>query len=1202
MSIFNRIEKEVLVLDGAMGTMIMRVAPSEEDFRGEYFKNHPVSLKGCNDILVLSRPDIISDIHCKYLEAGADIISTNSFNANALSLAEYGIADYAPEISRRAAMLARRAVDEFTEAHDIPLAKRPYVAGSMGPTGVSLSISMQDSKDPVEDFDKMAEAYADQSEALIEGGVDLLLLETSFDLLNIKAAVYGIKKTFKKIGREIPLIISATVNEQGRLLSGQNLRQFVDALRHASPLAFGLNCGFGAERLLPFIKELSAIAPGYISLHPNAGLPDELGRYLDTPEKMTKELSPLFEERVVNIVGGCCGTTPEHIALIAKKAKVALPHIPLSEVDEEEKNGFIKVGERCNVAGSRKFLRLVSSGEWKECLSIAEGQIEKGAKVLDINMDDAMLDSKSAMQSFVTLLVSNPRTSSLPLMIDSSDFNVISSALRLLPISGYVNSISLKNGEQEFLDHALEIYSLGCRMVVMAFDEIGQAVSFERRKEICSRAYRLLTKAGIPADYIIFDPNVLAVATGMEEHDDYAADFIRSTEWIKNNLPGAKVSGGISNLSFSFRGIDTVRKAMHAFFLEENIRKGMDMAIINPATPLSSDYMDEDLREMIADVILNRRKDAAENLLNKAMEIKKELDEKKKAAKERASSAPSTDNSPYEISKEQLSASDRLASLLVDGDTTNLESLLQDALSEQNGSALRVVDKALMKGMERVGDLFGKGEIFLPQVVRSASVMKKAVEVLTPVIEEESAKGESSSNSGRPVIVIATVKGDVHDIGKNIVGVILRCGGFEVIDLGVMVPPEKIIETAISSNAAAIGLSGLITPSLHEMGVVASMMENAGMSIPLFVGGATTSDLHTAVKLAPLYSGPVIRTSDAASLPPSIKEFIGARAEEAKEKLFRSQEEMRRSHSFSSISSLPTLTLKEAREKAYKMDKSAPSPIKTGEFEWKIPVDELKDLINWKAFLHAWKLNPANSNNNGNNADSEEQKLIAEAKEILDNLDTSLISKVVLLPAYADGDDIIISDSLRLPTLRQPVADPVRGTTLALSDFIAEKDGYIALFAVSDTGSEIEDKIASLSKDNDYEALLLQTLAHRLVEAATEWIHRKVSTELYGLPEKSGIRPAVGYPSLPDQSLVFLLDKVLKYEDLGISVTSHGSLSPSATTTGLILIHPDARYFDILSAKGNGALSQLPEEFLKDYVKRRGLNEEEARIFNLAKN
>ena len=1193
MSIFNRIEKEVLVLDGAMGTMIMRVAPSEEDFRGEYFKNHPHSLKGCNDVLVLTRPDIITDIHLQYLEAGADIISTNSFNANTLSLSEYGISEHAPDISRQAALIARKAVDDFIATHDLPSEKQPYVAGSMGPTGVSLSISIQESKNPAEDFNKMAEAYADQSAALIEGGVDLLLLETAFDLLNVKAAVYGIKKTFRKTGQTLPLIISATVNDQGRLLSGQDLHQFVKSLRHASPLAFGLNCGFGAERLIPFVKELSNIAPGFISLHPNAGLPDELGQYLDTPEKMVRELSPLFKDGVINIIGGCCGTTPEHIALIAKRAKEAIPHIPNSGIVTEDKKEFIKVGERCNVAGSRKFLRLASSGEWKECISIAEGQIEKGAKVLDINMDDAMLDSKKAMDTFVSLLVSNPRTASTPLMIDSSDFNVISSALRLLPLCGYVNSISLKNGEKEFLEHAREIFSLGCKMVVMAFDEVGQAVTFERRKEICSRAYGLLTGAGIPADYIVFDPNVLAVATGMEEHDDYAADFIRSTEWIKKNLPGAKVSGGISNLSFSFRGIDTVRKAMHAVFLEENIRKGMDMAIINPSTPLSSDYLDETLRTMVSEVILNTKKNASDNLLKAAMDIKRELDEKKKALKENPHSVSPIPNS---VSEKPLSPSDKLVSMLTDGDTTNLESILKDALSEHNGSALQVVDKALMKGMEKVGDLFGIGEIFLPQVVRSASVMKKAVEILTPIIEEESSKGKGALNSHRPVIVIATVKGDVHDIGKNIVGVILRCGGFEVIDLGVMVSPEKIIETAISANASAIGLSGLITPSLHEMGVVAEMMEVNEMNIPLFVGGATTSDLHTAVKLAPLYSGPIVHTSDAASLPPAIKEFIGNNREKAKENHFQMQKDLRNAHA---LASHPSLSLEEARTKAYKTKSTSPRPLKTGEFEWKVPVTDLAELINWRAFLHAWKLNPANSKENRNNSDSEEQKLISEAKKILDNLDTSILSKVIILKARSEGDDIIISDSLRLPTLRQSVADPIKGFTLALSDFITEKDDHIALFVVSIAGSALEKKLESLSAENEYDSLLLQTLAHRLVEAATEWTHRKVSEELYGLPEKSGIRPAIGYPSLPDQSLVFLLDNFLKYKDLGINVTSHGSLSPSATTTGLIIMSPDARYFDILSTKGNGALSDLPSEYREDYRLRRGLTVEEAKIFNL---
>ncbi|MDE6409440.1 MAG: homocysteine S-methyltransferase family protein, partial [Muribaculaceae bacterium] len=733
MSVYNRLAKEIMVLDGAMGTMIMKASLSETDFRGSRFCSHPVALKGCNDVLCLTNPDVIANIHRDYLLAGADIISTNTFNANRLSLSEYQLSDCVTEICRQGAAIARRTVDDFCISHNVSREDRPLVAGSMGPTGISLSIAQQDAKDPAEDFNRMAEAYCEQSRALIEGGVDILLLETVFDTLNAKAAAYGIRRCFRETGKEVPLMISATLSENGRLLSGQTLKEFVAALNHANPISFGLNCGFGAKTLIPFLKELDGITGRFVSVHPNAGLPDDMGCYLDTPETMVKEAEEILKGGMTNIIGGCCGTTPEHIRLIAQMAKKYPPR-PLLK-PENEINNFVKVGERCNVAGSRKFLRLVSEKKWSECLDIAASQIQKGAGVLDINMDDAMLDAETCMNAFVTRIYSDSRTSGIPLMIDSSDFNVISSALRLLPLKGIVNSISLKNGEEEFLKRAEEIYSLGCSMVVMAFDEKGQADTFERRIEICSRAYRLLTeKAGIPPEDIIFDPNVLAVATGIEAHDSYALDFIRTTEWIKRNLPKAKVSGGVSNLSFSFRGIDPVRKAMHSIFLEKNIEKGMDMAIINPATPLSSEYLDSELRELVEDVILFKTDKASDALLSYAMNLKKRLDEEK-ALKKNISVPKGADN--IAAPKTKLSAFDSLAATLMSGDATGLESQIEDALKECGGSAMEVVEKALMNGMNRVGERFARGEMFLPQVVRSATVMKKAVDILTPLIEQQ---------------------------------------------------------------------------------------------------------------------------------------------------------------------------------------------------------------------------------------------------------------------------------------------------------------------------------------------------------------------------------------------------------------------------------------------------------------------------------
>lgn len=1189
MSLISRLRENILVLDGAMGTMIMKESLSEEDFRSECFSNHPVPLKGCNDLLCLTNPIVIERIHQAYLEAGADIISTNSFNANSISLSEYQLSDKVEEICFAAASIARKAVEEYCTKNAVPDNRHPFVAGSMGPTGMSLSISMQESPDPAANFDKMADAYYQQASALIKGGVDLLLLETVFDLLNAKAAVYGILKAFNKTAKKIPLIISATVNENGRLLSGHDLRQFVDSLNHANPMAFGLNCGFGAETLIPFVRELGSIAPGFVSVHPNAGLPDDMGCYLDTPEKMGKEVEELLQSGSVNIIGGCCGTTPLHISVIARMAANAVPHNPLNEqrsVDtpaDPSTKKFTVVGERCNVAGSRKFLRLVSSADWKECMEIAVGQIKKGADILDINMDDAMLDAETSMRMFISRLVSDPRTASVPLMIDSSDFKVISQALRLIPIRGYVNSISLKNGEKEFLDHAMEIHALGCSMVVMAFDEEGQAVSFERRIEICSRAYKLLTDIGIPAESIIFDPNVLAVATGISAHDNYALDFIRTTDWIKHNLPGAKVSGGISNLSFSFRGIDPVRTAMHSLFLEHNIAKGMDMAIINPATPLSGSELDPEVKCLVEAVLLNSSPSATDALIAYATDLKKEIDAKKKSLKEKKIKDPGNEKDTIPESSSAL-----LSKALLDGDTSNLNNLVEGALHELDGSAMKVVDLALMRGMEKVGELFGRGEIFLPQVVRSASVMKKAVEILTPVIESESNSGENETQSQkRPVIVLATVKGDVHDIGKNIVAVVLRCSGFNVVDLGVMVPPEKIIDAAQENNAVAIGLSGLITPSLHEMAIVASMMEERNMEIPLFIGGATTSELHTAVRIAPLYSGPVIRTSDAASLPPAIKEFTSSSPSEAIEALKRAQKTLRDNHSEINRNFSP----EEARRNNYKVTSPAPSPLKKGAFLFDIPIQEITSLINWRAFLSEWRLDPSKVKDKpvikALNP-SQEDILLAHAKEILQGLKGNMKAKVLIVSASGIDDELILDEKIRIPVIRQSRPNPFTGKTTSLADFISAHGDYIAIFAVTAAGSGLQELIEDSKLTDEYRSLLLQSLSHRLAEAATEWTHRKVCFEIFGLPEKQGIRPAIGYPSLPDQSLVFDLDKMIDYRSLGIELTSAGALSPSATTTGFILLHPQARYFD------TGELSQEAKE---EYAPRRGWNMEQTKTF-----
>ena len=1185
MSIESRLTKEILVLDGAMGTMIMRAGLTEADFRPDFLNGHSGALKGCNDLLCLSRPDLIEDIHRQYLEAGADIISTNTFNANALSLSEYHLSDLVSEICVNGARLARHAVDDFTYTNKITEEKRPFVAGSMGPTGVSLSISMQDSTNPADDFNRMAHAYEEQAASLIDGGVDLLLLETAFDTLNAKAAVYGIFKAFEKTQKRVPIMISATLAENGRLLSGQTLEEFVTALNHANPLSFGLNCGFGAAALLPHLKQLSSLTDRFVSIHPNAGLPDALGQYIDTPETMLHEIREILKGNYANIIGGCCGTTPEHIRLIAQEVKDYTPRIPFDS-DQRQQIDFIKVGERCNVAGSRKFLRLVSEKNWRECLDIAAGQVDKGAGVIDVNMDDAMLNAEECMTAFISRLSSDPRTSSVPIMIDSSDFNVISKALRLLPLKGIVNSISLKNGEKEFTERAKEINRLGCAVVVMAFDENGQADTFERRIEICKRAYNILTKeAGIKAENIIFDPNVLAIATGIEAHNNYAIDFIRTTEWIKNNLPGAKVSGGVSNLSFSFRGIDPVRKAMHASFLEENISKGMDMAIINPSTPLTTEWIDDELRKLVQDVILARRPDATEALVKYAMELKKQLDIEKAAKK---ASKPDKKETKTNVTSSKISACEQVARLLIEGDSSTLEVALEAALKECGGSAFEVVEKALMEGMNRVGERFGRGDMFLPQVVRSASVMKKGVDILTPLIESQN-ESNSQSSATRQLVVLATVKGDVHDIGKNIVGVVLRCGGFDVLDLGVMVEPDKIIETAILKNAAAIGLSGLITPSLHEMGVVAEFMEKKGLKIPLFIGGATTSELHTAVKIAPLYSGAVIHTHDAASLPPAVKDYTSENTPILTEALKKRQEKIREDYYKQTAT---PLSLSEAKERAAKVDSPSPQPKRKGEFNLEIPIKEVIPMINWRAFLSEWNLNPADASKKPHEKDCEcgceSHKLLDEAKEMLESLNCDIHAKVIVTEAYSKEDNIIIGNEIILPTLRAQAPNPVTGNTLAMSDFIYSENDHIGLFAVTLAGSGIPEEIESLKNTDEYRSLLLQSLSHRLAEAATEWTHHYVLREIWGISDNIGIRPAIGYSSLPDQSLVFLLDEIMNYSSLGILVTEHGALAPSATTTGLIIPNPSARYFEV------GTLS---EEARKDYAMRRGFSEDELKSF-----
>lgn len=844
----------ILILDGAMGTMIQQYPLTEADFRGTRFAALPGQLKGNNDLLCLTRPDIIADIHRRYLAAGADIIETNTFNATRISQADYHTEDAVRDINLQAARLARRLADEYTA---LDPSKPRYVAGSVGPTNKTCSMSPDVSNPALRalTFDSLAEAYVEQMTALLEGGVDALLVETIFDTLNAKAAIYAARQAMTLTGREVPLMLSVTISDQaGRTLSGQTLDAFLASVSHGGLFSIGLNCSFGARQMKPFLRQLAARAPYYISVYPNAGLPNSLGQYDQTPGEMAAEVKEFLDEGLVNIVGGCCGTTDEYISRFASLATNALPHVPvpvpsflcLSGLDLLEvrpESNFINVGERCNVAGSRKFLRLINEKKYEEALEIARKQVEDGAQVIDVNMDDGLLDARTEMVNFLNLLASEPDIARVPVMIDSSDWQVIVVGLKCLQGKGIVNSISLKEGEESFLQHARTIRSLGAAVVVMAFDEQGQAVTYERRIEVCARAYRLLTEqAGFQPQDIIFDPNVLAVATGMPEHDNYAVDFIRTAAWIRRNLPGAHVSGGVSNLSFSFRGNNYLREAMHAVFLYHAIRAGMDMGIVNPASSVLYTDIPVDLLERLEDVVLNCRPDAAERLLEMAHSLQ----------------SMSVKDNVQVADWRNASVEERLQYALIKGVSDYLETDLAEALPHYS-KAVDIIEGPLMTGMNRVGNLFGEGKMFLPQVVKTARTMKKAVSILQPSIEAEKCGGTVSAGK----VLLATVKGDVHDIGKNIVSVVMACNGYEIIDLGVMVPAEVILQKAMDEKVDLIGLSGLITPSLEEMVHVATELEKAGLDIPLLIGGATTSLLHTALRIAPVYHAPVVHLKDA---------------------------------------------------------------------------------------------------------------------------------------------------------------------------------------------------------------------------------------------------------------------------------------------------------------------------------------------------
>lgn len=1073
------LRERVLVLDGAMGTMIQRLG-----------------LKGCNDALVLTNPEAILDIHQQYINAGANIIETDSFNANAFSLAEYGLSDKVYDINLAAARLARQAAGDDH-----------YVAGSMGPTGVSLSMA-----DSTASFNDLADTYTIQAKGLIDGGVDALLIETAFDSLNAKAAIAGAKSAMEATGREVEIMISATLTDSGHLLSGQTIEAFIAAVMHANPLSIGFNCGFGVEQMLPYVEQIDGL-PCYISLHANAGLPDELGFYRQQPDHMAFTLRRLLERGRLNIVGGCCGTTPDHIRQIAQAARKAVPYSPsaptqrlnLAGMELIPEQDFYCVGERCNVAGSRKFLRLVQEGNLAEMLNIAAEQVANGANILDINMDDGMLNAADEMERFVRALVSDPRTAQVALMIDSSDFKVIERALRLIPGRPIVNSISLKEGEDVFLDHARRLKQLGAAVVVMAFDEQGQATTLERRIEVCRRSYNLLVnRVGFSGSDIVFDPNVLAIATGIDDHATYGIDFLRAAEWIATNLTGARVSGGISNLSFAFRGNNLLRKLMHARFLQRGRAGGLSMAIMSPADPIQPGVdAPAELIDAIDAVIDNATAQATERLVTLASQMMTPA-----AA---ATAKPKT----------ETSVKPTINDLILSGSTSGLNELL-DAEIATSGSAMAVINGPLMAAMNRIGELFGQGKIFLPQVVRAANVMRCAVDYLTPLFTN------SDTTGNRPKMVLATVRGDVHDIGKNIVATVMRCAGFEVIDLGVMVPAEKIVETAMSVNADAIGVSGLISPSLEEICNVARTLEAHGARIPLFVGGATTSALHTAVKIAPLYSAPVVHTLDAASLPPKVLHLS-----ELYQGIHQEQETLRQNYA----NRTGQLSIEQARLRSEAVDSPAPTPELSGRFDFSPTLEDVEPLINWRGYLGELSIVP----------DFDNPKVVEEidrAKARLKHLKFTAHARAIIAEARRSAPEEITVSDIRLTT---PRSLRPNDRCPAVADYVAPEGDHIGLFAVS-VAVESGDIIDSI-------------LANRLAEATTAWLHTKVRTELWGIDADQGIRPAVGYPSLPDHSLIFTLDSLLNLADLGIELTETGAMSPLSSTCGLIIAHSASRYF-----------------------------------------
>ena len=1202
------LSKRILVLDGAMGTMIQQHKLDESGYRGERFKNYKSSLKGNNDLLSLTQPKIISDIHRAYLEAGADILETNTFNSQRISMADYHMEDLVYELNVQGAKLAKSVAEEYTRKNP----KKPrFVAGSIGPTNrtASLSPNVNDPGFRGVNFDELVDAYTEQIRGLIDGGSDILLVETVFDTLNCKAALFAIDEYFKKTGKEFPVMVSGTITDaSGRTLSGQTAEAFWISISHANLLSVGLNCALGAKELRPHLEELSRISPIPVSAHPNAGLPNQFGAYDDTPEIMGAYIEDFLKNGFLNIVGGCCGTTPAHIKKMAELAEKYSPRIPpaikpytrLSGLEPfiiTPETNFVNVGERTNVTGSPKFSKLIKEGNFEEALSIAKQQVEAGAQVIDINFDEALLDSEASMKKFLNLVASEPDIARVPIMIDSSKWSVIETGLKCLQGKGVVNSISLKEGEESFLKYAAKIRQYGAAVVVMAFDEKGQADTAKRKVEICERAYRLLTeKAHLPPQDIIFDPNILTVATGIEEHNNYGVEFIEATRAIKKKFPLVHVSGGVSNLSFSFRGNNAVREAMHSVFLYHAIKAGMDVGIVNAGLVTVYDTIPKDLLELTEDVVLNRKPDSTERLLKFAETVKQGEKVQAKTEEWRTKSVE-----------------ERLSHALVHGITDYIDQDVEEA-RQKYPKPLLVIEGPLMNGMNVVGDLFGQGKMFLPQVVKSARVMKKAVAYLTPFIEKEKQAGGNRS-AGK--ILLATVKGDVHDIGKNIVGVVLGCNNYEIIDLGVMVPCEKILQTAREEKVDVIGLSGLITPSLDEMVHVASEMERQGFKTPLFIGGATTSIIHTAVKIAPQYKGAAIYVRDASRSVNIASQVVSKEFREKFTEEKKSEYEQIRNEHLSKKKESPKLSIEEARKNKFTCDwkkVSITKPAKLGIQVFKdYSLEEISERIDWTPFFLTWELNgkyPAILTDP--KLGKEASKLLADAQKLLEKIIKekwfSANAAIGLFPANSVGDDIeLYEDKAQICTrvqihmLRQQSIKNGKEPNYCLSDFIAPKDSgiqdYFGLFAV--TAGICADQVAKKfeKEHDDYNSIMVKALADRLAEAFTERMHERVRKEFWGYAQDEqlssddlihekyrGIRPAPGYPACPDHTEKRKLFNLLEVEkNTGIHLTENFAMLPAASVSGFYFAHPQAKYFTV---------GRVEKDQIIDYANRKQMSVE----------